>query len=118
MIKGLKDLKELKARINTAIIQLGNELSTWVDCSSNMSDEFKTTIKNDYKRRLTALSNAINELGKKELKVLKIIKENKIEGLTLEWDGTWWTICAPDCPFPIAYGRKKEEYDLLKEVLS
>lgn len=62
-----------------------------------------------YVESYNAISNAI--------KALEIIKENKIEGLTLQWDGKWWTICVPNYPFPIAYGRKKEEYDLLKEVL-
>lgn len=52
-----------------------------------------------------------------ELKALEIIKERKIAGLTLEWDGKWWTVRVHDYKFPIAYGSKKEEYVLLKEVL-
>ena len=113
-----KGLKELKAKINMAIIQLGNELSTWVNCSSNISHEFKETIKNDYKRRLTAINNAINEVGKKELKALKIIKnkEINIHALLLH-------LKRFDSPegFNALVGKKykitQKEYDLLKEVL-
>ena len=68
-------------------------------------------------RKMSLDPHELKLIIEKELKALEIIKENKIEGLTLEWDGTWWTICVPNYLFPIAYGRKKKEYDLLKEIL-
>ena len=89
-MKGLKALKENKTLINT--FTSGNAL---IKYGNN------------------------EEIIEKELKALEIIKDSKIEGLTLVWNENqeMWFVYAPHYEFPIAYGYKKEEYDLIKEVL-
>ena len=96
MNKGLKALERL--------MESYYEMCVIDNCNDDMYQKF----------------NNSSERGiiEKELKALEIIKKSKIVGLTLGWDGKWWTVHAPDNKFPIAYGDKKEEYDLLKEVLT
>ena len=85
-----------------------------------MKEEEKLT-NEEYKVLKEALKSnePMTELKSKEQRALEIIKENKIEGLILKWDNDkkMWFVYAPHYENPIAYGYKKEEYDLLKEVM-
>lgn len=53
----------------------------------------------------------------KKLKALEIIKDNKINELELVWFNGMWFVFAPNCSRAIMYGTRKEDYDLLKEIL-
>lgn len=102
-------LEELENRgydVKTIYFEISkrNKRKKYVPFENYLRDESKELIKNEKDRQI-------------QLKALEIIKDNKTNELELVWFNGMWFVFAPNCPRAIMYGTRKEDYDLLKEIL-